>query len=185
MFNHSVCPHGVVVSSPLSMREVLGSIPSVSKCLCLSNVDRWFPQESHHFRSWICMYQALLRDMLVSSTCARPLAGQTKSAQNGERGRQEVVFPPSRVRLTHPTNCDGYTERTVSTRRVRSREPCNGRQRHVHRFAPKCQGSSTLPRPPVAERSRQAGQPASLQPDHFDKQHSQLSLSSLLREQKF
>ena len=169
MWSWARAPRWVLLAASVSAVPCLASVGGVQKNTLEVNV----------YTSGFYM-----QDMLISSSCARPLAGLSKNARAAnEVGRG--VFPPSRVRLTHPTNCDGYTERTVSTRRVRSREPCNGRQRHVHRFAPKCQGSSTLPRPPVAERSRQAGQPASLQPDHFDKQHSQLSLSSLLREQKF
>ena len=92
--NHGGCrARGVVVSHPLSMREALGSIPSVSRCHYHSNVGRWSPTGSHNVMRWICMCQALLREMLASSTCARPLAGQAPTTQNGNRGRQEVFSP--------------------------------------------------------------------------------------------
>ena len=77
--------------------------------------------------------------MLASSTCARPLAAQTKSMHYGKRGR-EGMCPPSRVRLTHPTKPDEDTKRIVSTCIVRSTEICNGGWWHAHRFAKDANG---------------------------------------------
>ena len=68
-----------------------------------------------------------MQDMLISSSCARPPAGLSKNARAAnEVGRG--VFPPSRVRLTHPTKSDGDPKCTVSA--------CVRRAQHGHlRFA--------------------------------------------------
>ena len=92
--NHGGCrARGVVVSHPLSMREALGSIPSVSRCHYHSNVDRWSPTGSHHVMRWMCMCQALLREVLASSTCARPLAGQTPKRKTATEAGKRCFSP--------------------------------------------------------------------------------------------
>ena len=47
--------------------------------------------------------------MLVSSTCDRPPAALLKNARAANEASR-VVFPSSRVRLTHPTKSDGDPE---------------------------------------------------------------------------
>ena len=102
--NHGGCrARGVVVSHPLSMREALGSIPSVSRCHYHSNVDRWSPTGSHHVMRWMCMCQALLREVLASSICARPLAGQTPKRKTAtEAGKRCFSLPPGSGLPTPP-----------------------------------------------------------------------------------
>ena len=58
---------------------------------------------------------------------------RAKTAQ--EAGR--VIFPPSRVRLTHPTKPDEDTKSTVSTCVACRTAIFNGGWRHVHGFAKK------------------------------------------------
>ena len=45
-------------------------------------------------RGQFVSFKLYIEAILTSSTCAWPLAGQTKCAQNGARGRQGCFFPP-------------------------------------------------------------------------------------------